>query len=55
MTRWDGFKVLQATHKIKMTTWIMQNVDESPEIAAEYATRVETMRSGRTDQPWRPF
>lgn len=55
VTRWDGFKVLQATHEIKMTTWIMQNVDESPEIAAEYATRVETMRSGHADQPWRPF
>ncbi|MGZ3142511.1 phosphotransferase family protein [Lentzea chajnantorensis] len=55
VTQWDGFKVLQATHEIKMTTWIMQNVDESEEIAAEYATRIETMRTGRATEPWRPF
>lgn len=55
VTRWDGFKVLQATHEIKMTTWIMQNVGESEEIAVEYATRIETMRSGRATNPWRPF
>lgn len=55
VTLWDGFKVLQATHEIKMTTWIMQNVDESEEIAAEYATRIETIRTGRADHSWRPF
>lgn len=55
VTQWDGFKILQATHEIKMTTWIMQNIDESEEIAAEYATRIETMRTGRATEPWRPF
>lgn len=55
VTRWDGFNVLQKTHEIKMTTWIMQNVDESEEIAAEYATRIETMRTGSATTPWRPF
>ncbi|MFC3891630.1 phosphotransferase family protein [Lentzea rhizosphaerae] len=55
VTRWNGFRVLQSTHEIKMTTWIMQNVDESEEIAAEYATRIETMRTGRATTPWRPF
>lgn len=55
VTLWDGFKVLQATHEIKMTTWIMQNIDESEEIATEYANRIETIRTGRADQPWRPF
>ncbi|MFJ8966806.1 aminoglycoside phosphotransferase family protein [Lentzea sp. NPDC102401] len=55
VTQWDGFNVLQKTHEIKMTTWIMQNVDESEEIDAEYATRIETMRTGRATEPWRPF
>lgn len=55
VTQWDGFKILQAAHEIKMTTWIMQNIDESEEIAAEYATRIATMRTGHATEPWRPF
>lgn len=52
---WEGFDTLRATHEIKMTTWIMQNVDQSPDIAAEYEKRIHTIRTGKADQPWRPF
>ncbi|WAL65958.1 aminoglycoside phosphotransferase family protein [Amycolatopsis cynarae] len=55
VTRWEGFKTLRATHEIKMTTWLMQNVDQSADIAAEYQTRVRTIRTGVADQKWRPF
>ena len=55
MTEWDGFSVVLAVNELKMTTWIMQNIDESPEIAQEYATRMHTLRTGRVDRPWRPY
>jgi aminoglycoside phosphotransferase (APT) family kinase protein len=51
---WEGFEVLRAVHELKMTTWLMQNVHESPKIAAEYANRVETLRTGRTSG-WQAF
>jgi aminoglycoside phosphotransferase (APT) family kinase protein len=55
VTTWtDGFPVLRAVHEIKMTTWLMQNVNESPEIAREYETRMQTIRGDGTP-PWHPF
>ena len=49
VTSWtEGFPVLRAVHEIKMTTWLMQNVKESPEIAREYETRMQTIRGGAT-------
>jgi aminoglycoside phosphotransferase (APT) family kinase protein len=54
VTEWDGFDILRAVHEIKMTTWIMQNVDESPEIRAEYDSRLRTLRGADTFA-WRPF
>jgi aminoglycoside phosphotransferase (APT) family kinase protein len=55
VTAWSGFPTLRATHEIKMTTWIMQNVDQSPDIAEEYRRRIHTIRTGEIDQHWRPF
>jgi Ser/Thr protein kinase RdoA (MazF antagonist) len=54
ITTWDGFRVLRSTHEIKMTTWIMQNYRESPEIAAEYEKRMRSIRTGRVGG-WEPF
>ena len=55
VTSWaDGFRVLRAVHEIKMTTWLMQNVNESPDIAREYETRMQTIR-GLGKPRWRPF
>jgi aminoglycoside phosphotransferase (APT) family kinase protein len=55
ITSWtEGFPVLRAVHEIKMTTWLMQNVNESPEIGHEYATRMQTIREQGTPR-WRPF
>lgn len=52
---WDGFPTLRATHEIKMTTWIMQNVDHSPDIKAEFEARMHTIRTGETSVRWHPF
>jgi aminoglycoside phosphotransferase (APT) family kinase protein len=55
VTTWkDGFPVLQAVHELKMTTWLMQNVAESQEIADEYQVRMRTLR-GEQSAGWRPF
>ena len=55
VTSWaEGFPVLRAVHEIKMTTWLMQNVNESPDIAREYETRMQTIRGQGTPR-WRPF
>lgn len=50
----EGFEVLRATHELKMTTWLMQNVNESAEIAAEYQVRMKTIHGDRL-QSWRAF
>ncbi len=57
VTTWtDGFPVLRAVHEIKMTTWLMQNVNESPEIATEYEKRMRTIRGeAPCSGNWRPF
>ena len=57
VTSWtDGFPILRAVHEIKMTTWLMQNVKESPEIAKEYEKRMRTIRGQAADsESWRPF
>jgi hypothetical protein len=52
---WAGFAVLRAVQELSMTTWIMQNVGESPEIADEYAMRLRALKSGAAERPWRPF
>lgn len=50
----EGFDVLRRVHELKMTTWLMQNIDESPEIAAEYQVRMRTIRD-RIAGNWRAF
>lgn len=55
VTTWVGFDTVRRVHEIKMTTWLMQNVNESPEIAEEYERRMQTIRDNRRDVPWRPF
>lgn len=53
--QWDGFEVLRSVHELKMTTWIMQNVLESQDVAQEYRTRMRTLRDGTQARDWSPF
>lgn len=50
----DGYDILRRVHELKMTTWLMQNIDESSEIAEEYQVRMRTIRDG-IKCAWRPF
>lgn len=54
VTRWSGFSLLRSVNEIKMTTWIMQNVQESDDIATEYGRRMQSIRTGRRGD-WVPF
>lgn len=54
VTTWHDFETLQAIHELKMTTWLMQNVEESQEIADEHRPRMRTIRPGELPG-WQPF
>ncbi len=43
---WDGFQFLRQTHELKMTTWLMQNIHTSDQVAAEFKVRMEYMKTG---------
>ena len=47
ITQWSGFPTVEAVHQLKMTTWIMQNIEEPEDIAAEYEARMRTIRDGK--------
>lgn len=53
--KWDGFPVIRAINELKMTTWLMQNVSESDEIAEEFRIRLASLRDEDTPRNWRPF
>lgn len=57
VSSWEsGFDVLRATHEIKLTTWLMQNVNESSEVASEYQKRMRTIRGiADVSDRWQPF
>ncbi len=52
---WEGFDTLRRVHEIKMTTWLMQNVGVSQQIADEYHLRMRTIRGTGSGEGWRPF
>ncbi|MGQ0480011.1 MAG: phosphotransferase enzyme family protein [Pseudonocardia sp.] len=52
---WSGFDTLRRVNEIKMTTWLMQNIGESPDIEREYQVRMQTIRGERNDRAWRTF
>ena len=55
VTDWEGFPILRRVHEVKMTTWLMQNINESTAIRDEYEVRMATIRAGRPGLPWRAF
>jgi thiamine kinase-like enzyme len=57
VTSWSsGFDVLRAANEVMLTTWLMQNVNESAEVATEYKTRMRTIRGiASASDRWHPF
>ncbi|WP_435128501.1 phosphotransferase enzyme family protein [Actinacidiphila sp. bgisy144] len=54
LREWPGFETLCAIQEFKMTTWLMQNVQENAETAAEYTRRIASLRDDRTPRNWQP-
>jgi aminoglycoside phosphotransferase (APT) family kinase protein len=52
---WAGFPVIRAVNELKMTTWLMQNIGESDDIAAEFRARLASLRDDRAPRDWQPF
>jgi thiamine kinase-like enzyme len=52
---WDGFPVIRAINELKMTTWLMQNADESERIASEVRTRLASLHDDDAPRDWQPF
>ena len=52
---WPGYPVLREVRELTMTTWIMQNIAESAETAAEFALRVESLRERDFARAWHLF
>jgi Ser/Thr protein kinase RdoA (MazF antagonist) len=52
---WPGYPVLREVRELTMTTWIMQNIGESPDVAAEFALRVSCLRERDFTRAWHFF
>ncbi|MGW6505121.1 phosphotransferase family protein [Nonomuraea angiospora] len=52
---WEGYPVLRAINELKMTTWLMQNVDEDEAIAQEFRNRLFCLRNPDAPRRWRAF
>jgi Ser/Thr protein kinase RdoA (MazF antagonist) len=52
---WAGYPVLRGVRERTMTTWIMQNIGESPAVAAEFALRVASLRERDFGRAWNFF
>jgi Ser/Thr protein kinase RdoA (MazF antagonist) len=49
------FPVLVAIREVNMTAWLMQNVDESEDIRAEFRQRMSDLRDPTARRSWRVF
>src|SRR6266571_3871892 len=52
---WPGYPVLREIRQLTMTTWIMQNIGESPAAAAEFALRVASLKERDFERAWNFF
>ncbi|MFJ2232526.1 phosphotransferase enzyme family protein [Streptomyces sp. NPDC087859] len=52
---WHGYEALRGIQEFGMTTWLMQNVQEDEETAAEYRRRIAGLRNDDAPRDWRPW
>ncbi|WP_210576494.1 aminoglycoside phosphotransferase family protein [Streptomyces sp. GESEQ-4] len=52
---WHGYETLRGIQEFGMTTWLMQNVQEDAETAAEYRRRIAGLRNDDAPRDWRPW
>ncbi|MER6567144.1 aminoglycoside phosphotransferase family protein [Streptomyces sp. NPDC001093] len=51
---WHGYGTLRGLQEFGMTTWLMQNVQEDEETAAEYRRRMAGLRNDDAPRDWQP-
>jgi aminoglycoside phosphotransferase (APT) family kinase protein len=52
---WEGYPVLRDINEFKMTTWLMQNVNEDEAIAREFRNRMFCLQNPDAPRKWRAF
>ncbi|KUO06982.1 phosphotransferase enzyme family protein [Streptomyces sp. DSM 15324] len=52
---WQGYETLRGIQEFGMTTWLMQNVQENEETAAEYRRRIAGLRDDDAPRNWCPW
>ncbi|MGI3202566.1 aminoglycoside phosphotransferase family protein [Streptomyces sp. GLT-R25] len=55
LSEWPGFETLCAVQEFKMTTWLMQNVSESEDVAEEVGRRIMSLRDDAAPRHWLPY
>lgn len=53
VTQWRGFRAIEAVHQIRMTTALVPDVQDDEDVAAEYDSRMRTVRDG-APSTWTP-
>lgn len=51
---WPGAAVLRDIREVRMTTWLA-HLDQTPDVAAEVAARIRSLRDTATTTRWQPF
>lgn len=52
---WSGYRTLREVRELGMTTWLMQNVNEDPAIAAEFKVRLSSLQESDFGRRWSFF
>ena len=52
---WEGYETLRGLQEFGMTTWLMQNIHEDAETAAEYRRRIAGLRNDDAPRDWKPW
>jgi Ser/Thr protein kinase RdoA (MazF antagonist) len=52
---WSGYRTLRQVRELGMTTWLMQNVNKSPAIAAEFEVRLSSLQESDFGRRWSLF
>jgi len=50
---WPGFQVVRAARELNMTTWLMQQIGQSPEVDAEVKLRIADLHDDDAPRRWR--
>jgi aminoglycoside phosphotransferase (APT) family kinase protein len=53
--KWPGYEVLRDIRELHMVTWLIQNANDSAEVAEEAGKRIRSLRTGTGWREWLPY